>query len=306
MSKAVRFDEYGDIDVLDVREVPRPAPGAGQVLVEVRAAAINPGEAAVRKGVFHARWPATFPSGQGSDFAGVVVEHGAGVTSPAIGAEVIGFTNSRASQAEHVVVDASDVTPKPANVPWAVAGSLFVAGTTAFAAVRAVDLKTGDTLVVSAAAGGVGSLVIQLAKAKGAKVFGLAGEKSRPFLEKYGVTPVLYGDGALERVRAATGGKVDAFIDTFGGGYVEMALALGIDKARINTIIDFTAVEKYGVQSKGNADAATTEVLAELAKLVSDGKLEIPIAKTYPLAEVRAAYRDLEQRHTLGKIVLVP
>jgi NADPH:quinone reductase-like Zn-dependent oxidoreductase len=306
MPQAVMFDRYGDVDVLKVVDVKRPIPGPRQILVEVRAAAINPGEASIRKGLFAERWPATFPSGEGSDLAGVVAELGQGVAGLRIGDQVIGFTNHRASHAKLVVIEASNVTPKPPGVSWEAAGSLFVAGTTAYAAIGAVSLRTGDTVVVSGAAGGVGTLVVQLARNAGAKVIGLSSEQHTDWLKAHGVIPVAYGDGAPDRIRAAAGGRVDAFIDTFGAGYVKLALDLGVSPDRINTIIDFAAAEKYGVKAKGSADAASSHVVAELAKLVADGRLEIPIARVYPLSEVQAAFRDLEQRHTLGKIVLRP
>jgi NADPH:quinone reductase-like Zn-dependent oxidoreductase len=306
MPRAVRFDQYGGLDVLQVVEVERPIAGPGKVLVRVKAAGINPGEASIRKGLFADRWPSTFPSGQGSDLAGIVEELGPGVTTIALGDEVIGFTNDRSSQAELVVVGAGDLVPRPANVSWAQAGALFVAGTTAYAAVRSVALDTDDTVVVSGAAGGVGSIAVQLAKNADARVIGLAGAANHEWLTDHGVIPIAYGDGVEERIRAAGGGKVDAFIDTFGGGYVELALKLGVAKSRIDTIIDFAAAAKYGVKTEGNHEAANAEVLAQLAGLLAAGRLEIPIAKVYPLDEVREAYRELEQRHTRGKIVLEP
>src|ERR1700728_970237 len=153
MALAVRFDEYGDVDVLNVVEVARPVPGSGEVLIKVVAAGINPGEASIRKGLLHAMWPATFPSGQGSDLAGVVDELGPDVTRFAVGDEVLGFVDTRSSQAELVVADVEHLAPRPPNVPWEVAGSLFVVGTTAYATVRAVGLDRGDTVVVSGAAG---------------------------------------------------------------------------------------------------------------------------------------------------------
>jgi NADPH:quinone reductase-like Zn-dependent oxidoreductase len=272
----------------------------------VKAAGINPGEISIRKGVFAERWPAKFPSGQGSDFAGVVDETGRGVAKFAKGDEVIGFTDERASQAEYVVVDAGNLVPRPANVSWEQAGGLFVAGTTAFAAVRAVNLKAGDTVVVSGAAGGVGAIAVQLARNAGAKVIGLAGEANQQWLRDHGVIPVLYGDGVEDRIRSASGGKVDAFIDTFGGGYVELAIKLGVPPDRINTIIDFAAAEKYHVKAEGSQAAANAEVLGQLAGLIAAGRLEIPIAKVFPLSKVREAYQELEQRHTRGKIVLEP
>jgi len=306
MPLAVRFDEYGEIEVLKVVEVARPVPGPGQVLVKVMAAGINPGEASIRKGLLHEMWPATFPSGQGSDLAGVVEEVGPDVNRFAAGDEVLGFVHTRSSQAELVVAEADNLVARPANVPWDVAGSLFVVGTTAYAAVRAVNLAASDTVVVSGAAGGVGSVVVQLARSTSAKVIGLASEGHHSWLAGHGVIPVVYGDGVTERVREASAGSIDAFIDTFGGGYVEMAIGWGVLPERIDTIIDRAAAQQYGTKMDGSAAAANAEVLTDLAGLIADGRLEIPIAKTYPLAEVREAYRDLELRHTLGKIVLKP
>ena len=268
--KAVRFDEYGEVDVLKVVDVPKPTPGPGQVLVQVKAAGINPGEAKIRAGLLHARWPATFPSGQGSDLAGVVAETGPGVTGFAAGDEVIGYTDNRASQAEYVVVEEQNLTAKPAGVPWEVAGALFVAGATAYAAVRAVALTEGDTVVVSGAAGGVGSLAVQLARRAGATVIGLAGQANHEWLAGHGVIPVAYGDGVADRIRQAAG-QVDAFIDTFGADYVQLALELGVEPSRIDTIANFEAVGEYGVKAEGNAAGASASVLAELAGLIADG-----------------------------------
>lgn len=308
MSKAVRFDEYGDIYVLDVRDVERPQPRAGEVLVEVKAAGINPGEASIRKGVMQDIFPTTFPSGQGSDLAGVVAESGAGVDAFSAGDEVIGFTERRASHAEFVVVPAENLIAKPAAVPWEVAGALYVAGTSAYAAVRAVDLAQGDVVAVAGAAGGVGSIAVQLAAQTGAIVLGIAGPSNDEWLREHGVIPVNYGDDLAERLRvAAPAGRIDAFLDFFGGGYVELAVdELGVAPDRVNTIIDFAAAQQFKVRTSGNADAANATVLAELATLVADGRLDVPIAEVYALDDVRNAYRTLEQRHTRGKLVLRP
>jgi NADPH:quinone reductase-like Zn-dependent oxidoreductase len=303
--KAVRFDQYGGIDVLKVVDVPQPVPRTGEVLVQVKAAGINPGEGKIRDGLLHARFPATFPSGQGSDLAGIIAGTGPGVTAVSAGDEVIGWTDNRASQAEYAAVEEQHLTAKPAGVPWAVAGTLYVAGATAWASVRAVSLTEGDTVVVSGAAGGVGVLVVQLARLAGATVIGLASESHHAWLTGHGVTPVTYGDGVADRIRQAAG-KVDAFIDTFGAGYVELALELGVGPTRINTIANFEAPGKYGVKAEGNAVGASAGVLAELAGLIAAGKLEVPIAATYPLAQVQDAYRELGEGHTLGKIVLLP
>jgi NADPH:quinone reductase-like Zn-dependent oxidoreductase len=306
--KAVKFDRYGDIDVLEVRDVPRPSPGPGAVQIEVKAAGINPGEAMIRKGALHDRWPATFPSGQGSDLAGVVAEVGTGVQMFTVGDEVLGFTNQRASQAEFVVVPANQLTIKPAAVSWEVAGALFVAGTTAYAAVRAVEVTAGDTVAVAGAAGGVGSIAVQLAKRSGATVLGIAGPSNDSWLSGRGVVAVNYGRDLANRLRtAAANGLVNAFLDFFGGGYVELAVTeLGVPPQRVNTIIDFAAIEKFGVKAAGNRDASDAAVLAELTNLIAAGELEVPIAEVFPLGEVKRAYRTLEQRHTRGKIVLRP
>jgi NADPH:quinone reductase-like Zn-dependent oxidoreductase len=306
MPLAVRFDEFGDLDVLKVEEVERPVPGPGQVLVEMVAAGTNPGEAAIRKGLMNSIFPTTFPSGQGSDLAGSVVEVGPDAKKFAVGDEVLGFVNARSSQAELVVADAGNLVPRPAKVPWDAAGALFVAGTTAYAAVRAVNLRPGDTVVVSGAAGGVGSIAVQLARSAGASVIGLASEGHHGWLSSHGVVPVAHGDGADERIRDASNGRVDAFVDTFGSGYVDMAVDLGVAPDRIETIIDMAGAKKYGTKTDGNAAGANAVVLTELAGRIADGNLEIPIARIYPLIDVREAYRELEQRHTLGKIVLQP
>jgi len=308
MSKAVQFDQYGDVDVLEVRDIARPRPGNGEVLVEVKAAGINPGEAAIRNGFMHAQWPATFPSGQGSDFAGVVAETGSGVHDFAEGDEVIGFTDNRGSHAEYVVVPVENLTAKPAEVSWDVAGALNVAGKTAYAAVRAVALSRGDVVAVAGAAGGVGTIAVQLAIDAGATVLGIAGPSNDEWLRAHNVIPVNYGDGLAARLRAASSsGRIDAFLDFFGGGYVELAIdELGVAPDRVDTIIDFAAAEQFKVKTAGNADANNAGVLAELAALIADGKLDVPIAEVYALDDVRKAYRTLEQRHTRGKIVLRP
>src|ERR1700748_110639 len=169
--KAVRYDEFGGINVLRGDEVERPVPGNGQVLVRVKAAGINPSEAVIRSGAVAALFPSTFPSGHGSDLAAVIEERaagGGGVCDSSPGDEVIGFSNTGASQAELVLVEAGDLTAKPEKVSWEVAGGLYVAGTTAWGVVNAVQPKEGETVVVSGAAGGVGSLAVQLARRTGA------------------------------------------------------------------------------------------------------------------------------------------
>ncbi|QRY44394.1 NADP-dependent oxidoreductase [Mycolicibacterium boenickei] len=308
MSRAVQFDEYGGIDVLQVRDVPRPVPAAGEVLVQVRAAGINPGEAMIRRGALHDRFPAVFPSGEGSDLAGVVAELGPGVNGFDVGDEVLGFTDDRASHAEYVTVPATQLAPKPPGLPWEVAGSLYVVGATAYAAVRAVRLQPGDNVAIAGAAGGVGTIAVQLAKRAGATVLGIAGPGNDEWLTAHGVVPVNYGDDLVARLRTASpSGRVDAFLDFFGGGYVKLAVEeLGVAPDRVDTIIDFPAIEEFGVQGAGNAEGADIAIIAELADLAASGELDVPIAEVFALDDVRAAYTELEKRHTRGKLVLRP
>lgn len=302
--KAVKFDRYGDASVLEVRDVERPEPEAGEVLVQVEAAGINPGEIAIREGAMHGQWPAEFPSGEGSDFAGVIESVGAGVTRFAVGDEVLGWVDTRSSHAEYVVAPEVHLAAKPEGLAWEVAGALYVGPMAGHAALAAVDPQPGDVIVVSAAAGGAGSTAAQLALQAGAKVIGLASEANHEWLRSRGIIPVAYGEGQEDRIRAVDGDGPDAFVDTFGGGYTDLAVGLGIDPARISTIIDFAAKERLGVQTTfSTSDVAELE---KVAKLAASGDIEIPVQRTYPLEEVQGAYAELAKRRTRGKIVLVP
>jgi NADPH:quinone reductase-like Zn-dependent oxidoreductase len=305
MAKAVRFDRYGGPEVLRVDDVDMPTPAPGEVLVAVRAASVNPGEASIRRGLMASMFPTTFPSGEGSDLAGVVRGTGDGVTAFAVGDEVLGWSDGRSSHAEYVTVPVDHLTRKPAGLSWEAAGSLYVVGVTAYAAVRAVGAGQGDTVAVSGAAGGVGSIAVQLLRVRGADVIGIASEANHAWLTSMGATPVGYGDGLAQRIRQAAPSGVDAFIDTFGAQYIELAIELGVARDRINTIIAFDSAREHGVKSEGSSSAASADVLAELAQLVVSGRIEVPIAATYPLDQVRDAYQELEKRHTHGKIVLV-
>jgi NADPH:quinone reductase-like Zn-dependent oxidoreductase len=305
--RAVRFERYGDVGVLRVTEVPRPRATPGRVVVQVVAAAINPGEASIRAGRLHERWPAHFPEGQGSDLAGVVTEAGDGVTSFGPGTEVLGWTDERASHAEAVSVPAGQLVAKPAGVSWEVAGSLYVAGVTAWVTVRSVGVEPGDTVAVSAEAGGVGSLAVQLARRAGASVIGIAGPANAGWLASAGVAPVAYGEGLADRLRDAAPQGIDAFIDCFGGGYVALAARLGVPAGRIDTIADWAGAQQAGAKMEGRSAAEEpAAVLAGLAGLVAAGQLEVPIARTCRLDQVRDAFTELEKRHTRGKIVLLP
>jgi NADPH:quinone reductase-like Zn-dependent oxidoreductase len=304
MPRAIQFDHYGDVDVLHVAEVPEPVAGGGEVAVRVVVAGTNPGEIGIRTGAMDAIYPTTFPSGEGSDFAGVVAGVGPEVTEFLLGDDVIGWSDERSAQADYVLVPEDHLVVKRPEVPWEVAGGLFVVAATATAAVRAVAPKAGETIVVAGAAGGVGGLAAQLAKRAGASVIGIASDSHADWLTSIGITPVAYGDGMLDRIRTAAPDGVDAFIDAHGSGYVDAAIDLGVAPDRINTIIDFPAAEKHHVHTDGLSTAATADVLAEVADLIADGTVTLPIDATYPLDEVRDAYTELAKGHTRGKIVL--
>ena len=304
--RAVRFDRYGGRDVLYVADIEMPSPEPGEVVVEVRAAGINPGEAGIRVGAMHDLFPATFPSGEGSDLAGVVTAVGPGVTEFAVGDEVMGFSLRRSSHATHTAVPVGQLIRKPPELSWAVAGSLYVVGVTAYAAVRAVAPQPGETVAVSAAAGGVGSLVVQLLVRREAVVLGIAGPGNADWLRAHGVIPVSYGGGLAQRLRDAAPDGIDAFIDLFGPDYVQLAVDLGVAPERIDTIISFQKAAEIGARTEGSMDASTPEVLAEMADMVAAGAIDFDVAATFPLYRVADAFEVLEERHTHGKIVLLP
>jgi NADPH:quinone reductase len=305
-ARAVRFDQYGGREVLYVADIEMPTPGPGEVIVEVRAAGINPGEAAIRSGAMHEMFPATFPSGEGSDLAGVVTAVGKGVTAFSVGDEVLGFSFNRSSHATHTAVPVDQLIRKPSQLNWEVAGSLYVVAATAYAAVRAVAPQAGETVAVSAAAGGVGSLAVQLLVLRRARVLGIAGPDNADWLRAHGVIPITYGDGLADRLRDAAPDGIDAFIDLFGPEYVQLAADLGVAPDRIDTIISFQKAGEIGAKTEGSVDASTPEVLAEMANLIVTGAIDFEIADTYPIDRVADAYEQLEKRHTRGKIVLLP
>ncbi|MGW2892888.1 zinc-binding dehydrogenase [Streptomyces griseoruber] len=306
-AQAVRFDQYGDRDVLYVTDVPMPEPGSGEVVVEVRAAAVNPFDTVLRSGVARHLFPVDFPAGQGSDLAGVVVAVGAEVDGLAVGDEVLGWTPAAGAHATHLAVPADRLVAKPPRVSWEVAGSLHMVGATAYAAARAVAVQSGETAAVSAAAGGVGSFLVQLLTGRGVRVLGIASSANAEWLEKHGVVPVPYGDGLRQRLEQAAGpGGIDAFIDLFGPEYLDVAVALAVPPERIQTTVAMERAAEIGARTDGRHNATAREILVELVDLVASGAVEIPIAATYPLDRVADAFAELERRHTHGKIVLVP
>ncbi|HEX3618245.1 MAG TPA: NADP-dependent oxidoreductase [Solirubrobacteraceae bacterium] len=309
MSRAVRFEQYGGIDVLNVDDVDPPEPGDGQILLRVRAAGVNPFDTKLRSGMFEQSIPLEFPALQGSEAAGVVERVGAGVSGFAPGDELLGATAKRGAQADLAVLNATHALIRPAGLPWEVAGGLWSVGTTAYASVAAVGAGAGDLVLVTGAAGSVGGLASQLAAQRGATVIGVASDSGQAWLRSRGIVPIVYGDGfadRLDRVLVQLGRPLSALIDTSGQGYVALAIELGLAPERINTLADYAAIKEFGVKNDGRSAADTPAVVSELVSLITAGELELPIAGTFGLDQVRAAYALLENSRPPGKIVLIP
>lgn len=302
-SRVVRYSRFGGVDVLEIAEIERPRPGQGEVLVEVLAAGVNHMEAFIRQGLFDSEHSAVFPMRQGTDFSGVVVGLGDGVDDLKLRSDVVGHALV-GSHATHVVVPRENLVAKPTAVSWEVGGALFLAGVTAWRALEATHVGAGDTVVVSAAAGGVGSLEIQLAKLRGATVLGTCGERNFDYLRQIGVKPVVYGDGIVERIRVAAPGGVSVFLDNFGGMNPKLASELGIVDGRFHSSDDRKEIELRAVWPDGETARRDTAILGKLVGLVRDQKLRVLVSGFYPYELVQDAFEDLEKRHSRGKIVL--
>jgi NADPH:quinone reductase-like Zn-dependent oxidoreductase len=239
--------------------------------------------------------------------AGTVAAVGANVHDVKVGDEVLGWSQDWSAHAEFVAVPVEQLVAKPAGLSWDVAGSLYVTPMAGLAGVNAVDPRDGEVVVVSGASGGVGLMAAQLALCKGATVIGIASPENAGRLREHGVVAVSYGDEVAAKIRAAADGRrIDAFIDAFGSGYVDLALSLGVPMERINTVVDYQAAREKGVKALGTRDAGGAPALRRLADFVASGELVVPIAATYPLAEVRAAYGALAESRPFGRVVLHP
>ncbi|WP_410571511.1 NADP-dependent oxidoreductase [Amycolatopsis sp. cmx-4-61] len=294
--KAVAFTEFGGPEVLRVLDLPEPHAGPGEVRVRVRAAGVQPYDAAVRSGWEPPGLALSWPRVPGNEFAGVVDEG-----DLEAGTEVLGFTAVQAA-AEYVVVPVSDVTPKPPDMPWEVAGGFTAGAQTASIALEALGLRAGETLLAHGAAGSVGTVAVQLAKLAGARVIGTASEANQDYLRGLGAVPVVYGEGLKGRVLAAAPQGVDVVLDGAGGEALDLSLELVRDRHRILTLVDHhRAAELAVLVSKSGRSAAR---LAELAALYAKGDLRFTVRRAYPYTEAVAAHREIETGHGRGKIVL--
>lgn len=302
MSRAVVFNQYGGPEVLELVDVPEPEPGPGQVRLRVRAAGVQPADSKQRSGAWHAWAPVTFPGRLGHEAAGVVDAVGPDVTAFAPGDEVLGPATG--AYAEHALADAKLLARKPPQMPWSEAGALSASGQTASTVLEDLEPKPGETLLVHAAAGGVGLMAVQLAKARGVKVIGTAREANHDFLRGLGVVPVAYGPGLADRVRALAPDGVDAALDAVGGEALDVSVELVADRDRIGTIADQAGAKRLGVRSLGTRRSG--ERLAQLVSAYEDGRLKVFIWKEFPLDQAVEAHRESDGRHLLGKVVLIP
>ncbi|MET9661211.1 NADP-dependent oxidoreductase [Streptomyces sp. NPDC006510] len=302
--RAVEFTEYGGPEVLRVVDREVPGPGPGQVLVEVRAAGVNPLDWQLRSGAVAAMMPVEFPSVPGGDVAGVVAEVGADVTDFAVGDEVFGSIGS-GSYAEFALAPAAQLARKPEGVSWEVAAGLPVAVNTAYQVLTDLGVKSGETLVVDGAAGGVGSVAVQIARHLGATVIGTAGEHNHAYLRSLGAEPVTYGEGFAERARAVAVKGVDAAFDAAGKGSLPALVELTGGPERVVTIADHRAAE-HGVRFVFAGPDTIRERLEQAAALVESGGLGLSVSQTYSLSQAADAHRESAAGHVRGKLIIVP
>ncbi|MFF3750611.1 NADP-dependent oxidoreductase [Streptomyces sp. NPDC002018] len=303
--QAAVFETFGGPDVLRTRNVDEPHAGPGEVRVTVRAAGVNPMDCKIRHGWMEPLFTTRLPAIPGLEFAGVVDETGEGVTGLAVGDDVVGWTATGA-YAQYAL--AETVVPKPPSLGWEEAAALPVAGETARRVLDQLAVHRGETLLVHGAAGGVGSVAVQLAVARGATVIGTASPPNHDYLRSLGAVPVAYGEGLVERVRAAAPRGVDAVFDVAGRGALPDSIELrGGTTDRIITIADPHAADhgvafSSGVTAPGRKHAA----LAENVRLAARGGLRLRIARTFPLTEAAKAQETSEKGHARGKLVITP
>ena len=299
--RALQFKAYGGPEVLEWAEAPDPHPGPGQIRISVRAASVNPIDWKLFSGMMSGGEPMAGTGYLGYDAAGVVDEVAEGVTGVSVGDEVFGRGNG--TQAEYAVLDAW--AAKAPSIDWAVAAAAGVAGETAERGLRLLDVNAGDTLFVDGGAGGVGAATVQMAVARGARVIASASEANHDYLREIGATPVLYGEGMAERVRAAAAGPVDAVFDVAGKTPVEDLISLAPTPSRVVSIANFAAGQAGARVTGGGADSRPMEALAEVGELLAENKLVFKV-QTFPFDRAAEAYRISQAGHVRGKLVLVP
>lgn len=296
--RAVRFHSYGGPDVLRIEEVERPEPGPGQVRIAVRAAGINPIDWKLRAGYMHEMMPLAFPTGTGFDAAGVIDALGEGVTGAALGDAVFG--KGQHTMAEYAIMD--EWALKPDGLSFQEAAGFAVAIETASRIIEQVGVKSGQTLLVSGAAGGVGSAVVQLARAAGIRTIGTASERKHDYLRSLGAIPTSYGPGLAERVAALAPDDVHAALDIAGSGVIPELIAITGDASKVLSISDLSAPE-HGARTSFEPINAT-KTLAAAAALFSAGSFTLPVERTFPLDQIAAAHELSAQGHVTGRLII--
>ena len=299
--RALQYTRYGGPEVVEWAEAPDPHAGPGQVRIAVRAASVNPIDWKTFGGLTSGGKPMEGVGYLGFDAAGVVDEVGEGVSGVSVGDDVLG--RGRNTQAEYAVLDSW--AAKPPSIDWAVAAAAGVAGETAERGLRLLEVKAGDTLFVDGGAGGVGAVTVQMALARGARVIASASEANHDYLREIGATPVLYGQGLAERVRAAAGGPVDAVFDVAGKTPVEDLISLVSEPSQVLSVANFAAGRAGARVTGGGADSQPMRALAQVADLLAQNKLVIKV-QTFPFDRAAEAYRISQAGHVRGKLVLVP
>lgn len=304
--RAMALTRYGGPEVMHPTDLPDPVVGPDSVLVRVRAAGVNPVDAKIREGYLAGSFPSAFPLVPGWDVAGVVESTGPAVTEFRVGQEVVGYVRKdhiqHGTYAELVAAPIRAVAPKPSSASFIEAAGLPLTGLTAHQALDAAAVGPGDTVLVHAASGGVGTMAVQLARLRGAHVVGTASEANHEFLRELGAEPVAYGPGLVTRVRKAAPAGVDAVIDVVGGEALELSFALVADPARVVSIIDATTV--LGNGGRYVFVRPDPAMLAELSRLVDAGSLRVIVAETFPLERAADAHARVEAGHVRGKVIL--
>ncbi|MFF9037887.1 NADP-dependent oxidoreductase [Streptomyces sp. NPDC014892] len=300
--KAAALYSFGGPEVLTLTDLDEPHAGPGQVRVRVKAAGVQHFDAGIRQGWAPPSVDLGIPVVPGNEFAGVVDQVGEGVTGLPEGSEVLGYT-TLGSYAEYVVAPADQIVHKPAGMPWDIAGGFSANGQGAHLCLREMKVGPGDTVLIHAAAGALGTFAVQLALAWGADtVIGTASEANHDYLRSIGAVPVTYGEGLVERVRALAPDGVDAAMDNAGPEALRASVELVKDKNRIRTMISDEAAEELGVPALG--PGRSVERLLELIEIYEQGKIRLHIRNAYPLDRAADAHRDLESGHGHGKLVL--
>ncbi|GGX37264.1 NADP-dependent oxidoreductase [Streptomyces chartreusis] len=304
--KGISYSRYGGPETLAHGDVRDPRVGPDSVLVKVRAAAVNPVDWKCREGYLDGLIEPVFPVVPGWDVAGVVVQPGASVTEFAVGDEVIGYVRedflSRGTFAEYVAAPVRTLARKPRNLTWEAAAGLPLVGLTAYQVLTGVlQVKRDETVLVHAAAGGVGSIAVQLARHLGARVIGTASEHNHDFVRGLGGEPVAYGDGLMERVRGLAPEGVNVAFDTVGGDALKASANLLAPEGRLVSIADPDVVDYGGRYYFVRPDAGD---LLRLSELAEQGVVSVHVSETFPLERAADAHRLNQEGRTRGKIVV--